>query len=105
MNHFNAHQHLLSTQCGGLSSCWARAARDEAREAAHGESESETDAAGPADRGARTGRLGAVAGVAGLAFAAGAVGMLAVWISALPLDAKASHAHQAQAVPVVRAPA
>jgi ferric-dicitrate binding protein FerR (iron transport regulator) len=103
MNQANAHQQLLNTQCGGLSSCWARAAREEAREAAHRKAD-EPDAA-PASPAKRAGRLGTLAGVAGLAFAAGAAGLLVLWMSALPMDAKASAVDQAQAVSAVRSPA
>ena len=103
MNHANPHQQLFNTQCGGLSSCWARAAREEAREAAH-RAVDEPDAV-PASHGKRAGRLGSVASVAGLAFAAGAAGLLVLWMSALPMDAKASAVDQAQAVSTVRSPA
>jgi hypothetical protein len=103
MNHPNAHQQLFSTQCGGLSSCWARAAREEARQAAHGLPDA---ANGPAAaRGSRFSRLGTWAGVAGLAFVAGATGMLALWVSALPLDAKAAQPGHAQAASIARTPA
>jgi hypothetical protein len=100
MNQANAHQQLLNTQCGGLSSCWARAAREEAREAAH-RAVDEPDAA-PASPSTLAGRLGTVAGVAGLAFAAGATCMLVLWVSTLPMEAKAARHQPSQAVPTVQ---
>ena len=101
MNRSNPHQQLLNTQCGGLSSCWARAAHEEAREAAHRAVEA-PDAAS-ASHSTRAGRLGTVAGVAGLAFAAGAAGMLVLWMSTLPMDTKAAQHQPGQAVPTVAA--
>jgi hypothetical protein len=100
MNRANAHHQLLNTQCGGLSSCWARAAREEARDAAH-RALDEPDAA-PASGSTRAGRLGTVAGVAGLAFAAGAAGMLLLWMSTLPMEAQAARHQPGQAVSTVQ---
>ncbi len=100
MNHPNAHQQLFSTQCGGLSSCWARAAREEARQATHGETDSAC--ASVAYGRSRLGRWGTWAGVAGLACMAG---LLVLWASALPLDATAGQPAHAQAAPIARMPA